>query len=257
MKVKKAEITAFLSLIVVLLISFIFGIIEITVIQTEKNLSRICADGAIFSVFGEYESQLMEAYHIFGLDGSYGTGEFNEDKIIGRMHYYSNKNIDYKINGIQYLTDNKGQAFREQVLTYMEQKYGIGLIEDLAGRTSVWEEESIQMSYIMPLFFSLFVIIIHTVFYYHDKAIIGGAAAESAVMGAQYVRRYDKNYDIEALFQEKIHGKLIYMTDVNVIAEVNKEEVQVFAEAKRSFMKTNVKRTADIVNPEKKIRLLK
>ena len=64
MKVKKAEITAFLSLIVVLLISFIFGIIEITVIQTEKNLSRICADGAIFSVFGEYESQLMEAYHI-------------------------------------------------------------------------------------------------------------------------------------------------------------------------------------------------
>ena len=56
MKVKKAEITAFLSLIVVLLISFIFGIIEITVIQTEKNLSRICADGAIFSVFGEYGS---------------------------------------------------------------------------------------------------------------------------------------------------------------------------------------------------------
>ena len=115
----------------------------------------------------------------------------------------------------------------------------------------------IEMSYIMPLFFSLFVIIIHTVFYYHDKAIIGGAAAESAVMGAQYVRRYDKNYDIEAFFQEKIHGKLIYMTDVNVIAEVNKEEVQVFAEAKRSFMKTNVNRTADIVNPEKKIRLLK
>ena len=56
-------------------VSFIFGIIEITVIQTEKNLSRICADGAIFSVFGEYESQLMEAYHIFGLDGSYGTGD--------------------------------------------------------------------------------------------------------------------------------------------------------------------------------------
>ena len=55
----------------------------------------------------------------------------------------------------------------------------------------------IEMSYIMPLFFSLFVIIIHTMFYYHDKAIIGGAAAESAVMGAQYVRRYDKNYDIE------------------------------------------------------------
>ena len=27
-----------------------------------------------------------------------------------------------------------------------------------------------------------------------------------------------------AFFQEKIHGKLIYMTDVNVIAEVNDSE---------------------------------
>lgn len=115
----------------------------------------------------------------------------------------------------------------------------------------------IEMSYIMPLFFSLFVMIIHTVFYYHDKAIIGGAAAESAVMGAQYIRRHDKNCDIEAFFQGRIHGKLIYMTDVNVTAEVSEEEVQVFAEAKRAFMKTNVKRVADIVNPEKKIRLLK
>lgn len=42
--------------------------------------------------------------------------------------------------------------------------------------------------------------------YYHDKAIIGGAAAESAVMGAQYVRRYDKNYDIEAFFKRKFTG---------------------------------------------------
>ena len=74
MKVKKAEITAFLSLIVVLLISFIFGIIEITVIQTEKNLSRICADGAIFSVFGEYESQLTEAIHY---QYGFGTGKTN------------------------------------------------------------------------------------------------------------------------------------------------------------------------------------
>lgn len=73
------------------------------------------------------------------------------------------------------------------------------------------------------------------------KAIIGGAAAESAVMGAQYVRRYDKNYDIEAFFQEKIHGKLIYMTDVNVTAEVNKEEVQVFAEAEKIIYENKCK----------------
>lgn len=144
MKRKKAEITAYLSLTFILLVSFLFGIVEITVIQTEKNLSRVCADGAVFSIFGEYERTMLEKYHIFGIDGSYGTGNFSEDHLIGRMHYYSDRNIDYEIDRIQYLTDNKGQSFREQVLAYMEQKYGIELIENLTGLTARWEEEQIQ-----------------------------------------------------------------------------------------------------------------
>ena len=55
-----------------------------------------------------------------------------------------------------------------------------------------WKFGNRNVIYNAATFSVLFVIIIHTVFYYHDKAIIGGAAAESAVMGAQYVRRYDK-----------------------------------------------------------------
>ena len=46
----------------------------------------------------------------------------------------------------------------------------------------------IEMSYIMPLFFSLFVIIIHTVFYYHDKNILMGTAYEAAVVHSQKKR---------------------------------------------------------------------
>ncbi|WP_306480296.1 TadE family protein [Mediterraneibacter sp.] len=115
----------------------------------------------------------------------------------------------------------------------------------------------IEMSYIMPLLFSLFVIIINTSFYYHDKAIIGGAAIETAAAGAQLARRSEKNCDMETLFQQRIYGKLIYMTDVNVKIEVIKNEVQVSAEAERGFMKIKVRRKANIVIPEKKIRLLK
>ena len=33
----------------------------------------------------------------------------------------------------------------------------------------------VEMAYIMPLFLGLFVILIHAVFYYHDKAVINGA----------------------------------------------------------------------------------
>ena len=40
------------------------------------------------------------------------------------MLYYGTGNTDHEITGMQFLTDNRGQAFREQVLTYMEECYG-------------------------------------------------------------------------------------------------------------------------------------
>lgn len=49
------------------------------------------------------------------------------------MHYYGSSGIGHEITAIQYLTDNRGQAFREQVLEYMEDQYGIGLIPRFYG----------------------------------------------------------------------------------------------------------------------------
>ena len=141
---KKAEITVFLSLVFVLVVSFVLGILQITVIHISKNLSRLATDRAVFSVFGEYQIQLFEDYHVFAIDGSYGSGGFSQEKIIGRMHYYGGDGTDHEVTGIQFLTDNDGQAFREQVLTYMEETYGIGLIRDFTGLTGEWKEQEIQ-----------------------------------------------------------------------------------------------------------------
>ena len=57
-RTQKGEITAFLSLIFVLLVSFILAMLESTVIQTAKNLKRLDADRAVFSLFGEYQKDL-------------------------------------------------------------------------------------------------------------------------------------------------------------------------------------------------------
>lgn len=141
---KKAEITAFLSLLFVLLVSFVLGILEISVIHTSKNMSRLSADRAVFSVFGEYQEKLLEDYHIFVIEGSYGTGDYTEDRMIGRMHYYGTESMEHEITGIQFLTDMEGQAFREQVLEYMESRYGISLVQKYTGLTSKWEEENIR-----------------------------------------------------------------------------------------------------------------
>lgn len=141
---KKGEMTVFLSIVFVLMISFISGIIQASSIQAGKNLARLETDRAVYSVFGEYQKELLEQYHIFGLEGSYGTGSYTEDNLISRMHYYGTDGIEHEITGIQYLTDDHGQAFREQVLTYMEQTKGIGLIRELTGLTAEWEEQEIQ-----------------------------------------------------------------------------------------------------------------
>lgn len=141
---KKGEMTVFLSIVFVLMISFISGIIQASSIQAGKNLARLETDRAVYSVFGEYQKELLEQYHIFGLEGSYGTGSYTEDNLISRMHYYGTDGTEHEITGIQYLTDDHGQAFREQVLTYMEQTKGIGLIRELTGLTAVWEEQEIQ-----------------------------------------------------------------------------------------------------------------
>ena len=49
---KKGEITAFLSLIFVLMVSFVTAILESAVIQVTKNEKRLEMDAAIYSVFG-------------------------------------------------------------------------------------------------------------------------------------------------------------------------------------------------------------
>ncbi len=112
----------------------------------------------------------------------------------------------------------------------------------------------VEMSYIMPLFLGLFVILMHTVFYYHDKAVINGAAAETAVLGAQENRNKTVDYDLEGFFYDRTKGKLIYMTDVDVSVKPGKQTVTVTAKARRSFMRLNVCQRAVIARPEKKIR---
>ena len=141
---KRAEITVFLSMVFILLVSFVLGIVEISFIHTSKNMSRLGTDRAVFSIFGEYQKTLLEEYHIFAIEGSYGTGDFAEHKLIGRMHYYGTGQMDHEITDIQFLTDDHGQAFREQVLEYMEECYGIGIIRDFTGLTEEWAEQEIM-----------------------------------------------------------------------------------------------------------------
>lgn len=112
----------------------------------------------------------------------------------------------------------------------------------------------IEMSYIIPLFLWMFVMIMHAVFYYHDKAVINGTAAETAVLGSQAVRRQTAAYDLEGFFRQRTDGKLIFLTDTDVAVEKTEDQVTVSVSASKSLMKVNVSHTSLIVKPEERIR---
>ena len=140
---KKGEITAFLSLIFVLMISFVTAILESASVQAEKNQARLDMDRAVYSVFGEYQKELLEEYGIFAVEGSYETGNFSEKQLIDRMHYYGASGVWSEVEGIQFLTDQNGQAFREGAVKYMEDLYGISIIQGLGALAEKWEQQEI------------------------------------------------------------------------------------------------------------------
>ena len=113
------------------------------------------------------------------------------------------------------------------------------------------------MSYIMPLFLLLFVLIIHAVFYYHDKAVIYGAAGETAAVGAQNERKKDGGNDLEGFFRERVKGKLIYLRDAEVSIVKTSDEVTVSASAQRGMLRVDACQKARIARPEQKIRRMR
>lgn len=115
----------------------------------------------------------------------------------------------------------------------------------------------VEMSYIMPLFFGLFLIIIQTVFFYHDKTVLAGAACETAVLGAQLERNPGTEYDLEAFFRERVNGKLIYMDQVDVSVIKENDVIEVKANSQKHIFRLSVCQKAVIVFPENKIRMMR
>ena len=115
----------------------------------------------------------------------------------------------------------------------------------------------VEMSYIIPLFLGLFVLIVHAVFYYHDKAVIYGAAGETAAVGAQEERKKENVCDLESFFRERVKGKLIYLKDTEVSVMKTSDEITVSVSAQRGIMKIDACQTSRIVKPEQKIRRMR
>lgn len=143
-KMVKGEITVFLSLVFLLLLTLVGALLESASIQLAKNERRADAGRAVESAFAEYQKDLLERYGIFAIEGSYESGTMSEENILNRLSFYGAENIETEIAAIRYLTDQNGKEFLRQAVEYEKMKTGAAVIENLTGKVSEWKEQELK-----------------------------------------------------------------------------------------------------------------
>jgi len=142
---KKGEVTIFLSLVFLVLISLVGALMESISIRLSKNENRMNLEMAMESVFAEYDKELLNNYEIFALDGTYGVGEYEEKLLLERMKFYGAAGTENSICAVEFLSDNKGEPFYRQAVRYMRNKYG--LPEHIDEEGSAWIEKEKEATF--------------------------------------------------------------------------------------------------------------
>lgn len=148
-KEKSGYITVYLALLLGVLLSFVFTILEAVRIQTIRTQTEGTMDIGLFSIFGEFHRELLEQYDLFAIDTTYGEGKPQIEKSEEHLQYYLNQNFDNERTGSLYnyrnltklhcdnvifdaymrISDEEGQVLKRQILEYMQEKKGINFIE--------------------------------------------------------------------------------------------------------------------------------
>ncbi|MDD3403868.1 MAG: TadE/TadG family type IV pilus assembly protein [Hespellia sp.] len=118
---------------------------------------------------------------------------------------------------------------------------------------------TVEMAYIMPVVLLVFLAVVYTAFYFHDKNVLSGMAYETALIGAQTQRLPEemKEEEMTGFFREHTAGKLILLSNPQVTVSRDTSYVIVKATASRRRMKINVEMKALIMEPEKFIRMIR
>ena len=148
-----ASVTVYLCLVLGIMLSFTFTVLEAARQQVIKAEIEGVMDIGLFSVLGEYHKQLLERYDIFAIDAGYGNKSSKTKQLEAHLQFYLNKNLKKEgslfysqgadltklsCDGVSMkeyllLSDNSGQVMREAILNYMKHKKG-SLITNILDR---------------------------------------------------------------------------------------------------------------------------
>lgn len=124
----RAEITVFLSMVLLSVLGLIGVMLEAARTEGARCYLQIAANSSVDSLFSQYQKELWEQYHLFGLEYGSETEEARQlqgylDQYLAVDNWYPMGVETVEIEQLTRLTDGGGIYLEQEILAYM--KYGV------------------------------------------------------------------------------------------------------------------------------------
>ena len=127
---KKGSITIFLALILSLLLSLVCTSIESVRMAAARTQILSGLDIGLYSLFGQYDRELLKEYDLFFLNGSGSSGTLNLAAVYDNLESYMKPVLKQNsqklsivqggLSGYRLATDENGEVFYRQAVSYMK-----------------------------------------------------------------------------------------------------------------------------------------
>ena len=145
---QKGSMTAAMSILLLVLLSLITVSIQSSRTACARAQAVNSMDTGLYSLFSEYDRELLERYNLFFLDASYNTGRIQIAQVLNHLEDYMKPVLDSGLtkcavqicaaDGFRAASDKNGAAVKQQIIRYMKENLGNAGIEALLKKT---EEE--------------------------------------------------------------------------------------------------------------------
>ena len=154
---QKGSITVYLSLTLAILVSLIGTALYSVQCAGARVQAVHGTDQGLYSLFARYDIPMLERFHLFFLDGSFGGDGLQMGQLYNILEQDIAANMDGgkrivdnvtlkdgSITEYTLATDNGGNAVRSQAVAYMESVLGIQGVRSLTQKVQ-GQEETIQV----------------------------------------------------------------------------------------------------------------
>lgn len=149
MRAQKGEITVFLALVLTILLSVLFTVIEAARNNAIQFQTECAADMAVQSALAEYNREMLEQYELFFIETGYGTKEAGYILLEQHLQNYMQENLqqisakEAAVTKACGAADKEGAVLRRRAAEYMLQKNGAVDFREILSHTNQTKEEGL------------------------------------------------------------------------------------------------------------------